>query len=96
MDTLQQPTWGHWFYNNSLFVAQVGFGLIGVGFSGGMLIAGQPAATYLPVMTAIFAYFMPSPVNHQISVQSPSGIPQLKQLLARNQTQASTSGANNV
>jgi hypothetical protein len=70
------------FYNNALFMSQCFFGVFGVGFSAAMLIIGRPPEVYLPVMTAILGWFMPSPLNHRL--EQPSGIPQIREILSRN------------
>ncbi len=69
------------FYNNALLLFQVLFGLIAVGFSAVMLATGHPAEVYLPVITGITSYFLPSPINHK--VEQPASIPQIRDLLSR-------------
>lgn len=54
------------FYNNSLFVAQICFGLFGLVFSAVMLGKGEPPAIYLPVLTGILGWFFPSPTNRNL------------------------------
>lgn len=54
------------FYNNSLFVAQICFGLFGLIFSAVMLGKGEPPAIYLPVLTGILGWFFPSPTNRNL------------------------------
>lgn len=58
------------FYNNSLFITQVGLSVFVIGFSAGMLIIGRPAEVYLPLITAIVGFFLPSPVNHKVDFPS--------------------------
>lgn len=72
------PTCALFFYNNSLFVAQIVFGLFGVSFSAAMLIRGNDPGIYLPVLTAILGWFFPSPLNHKF--ETPSNLQQAREL----------------
>jgi hypothetical protein len=53
-------------YNNSLFVAQICFGLFAMIFCVVMLGKGEPPAIYLPVLTGILGWFFPSPTNRNV------------------------------
>jgi hypothetical protein len=76
-----KPTIALFLYNNSLFVAQIIFGLFGVTFSAAMLIRGNDPGIYLPVLTAILGWFFPSPLNDKFD--TPSNIQQLRELFVR-------------
>lgn len=43
------------------FVVQAGVSFAGLALCGGMLAAGQDPAVYLPVATALVAYWLPAP-----------------------------------
>jgi hypothetical protein len=81
---IASPTsYNNFWYNNSLFMMQSLFSLIGVGFSAGMLITGHDSSVYLPIFTSLIFYWAPSPINHRIpDVGVPSGVPQLRELLS--------------
>jgi hypothetical protein len=76
----QQPSCRLFLYNNSLFVAQVVFGLFTLSFSAAMLSLKQSPAVYLPVMTAVLGWFFPSPLNGRFEAPGKS----IKDLLNRN------------
>lgn len=59
---------------SSLFAVQTMFSLIGVGFSVGMLVAGNDASIYLPILTGIIGYWVPSPGSNFKSKQSSNGV----------------------
>ena len=80
----QEPTdysLNKFLYNNALFIMQSLVSMFGLGFSAGMLIVGRDAATYLPILTSILFYWVPSPLNHK--VEQPSGIPQIREIISR-------------
>jgi hypothetical protein len=76
-----RPTVALFLYNNSLFVAQIVFGLFGVSFSAAMLIKGNDPGIYLPVLTAILGWFFPSPLNH--TFETPSNIQEARSIFNR-------------
>lgn len=51
--------------HNGLFLSQVFFSLVGVGFSIGMLIRGEDASIYLPIMTTIIGVWTPNPLSNK-------------------------------
>ena len=77
----QNPTCCFYLYNNSLFLAQVFFALIGLSFSAAMLLSGNDPSIYLPVMTAILGWWFPSPLNHKF--ETPSNIREARNILSR-------------
>ena len=48
---------------NGLFLSQVFFSLVGVGFSIGMLVKGEDASIYLPILTTIIGVWTPNPLS---------------------------------
>jgi hypothetical protein len=48
---------------NGLFLSQVFFSLVGTGFSIGMLIKGEDASIYLPILTTIIGVWTPNPLS---------------------------------
>jgi hypothetical protein len=71
---MTQPTIGQVHY---MLLAQIAFSVGGMIFSGAMLIRGEDASIYLPVMTGILGAWMPSPLqqfnkkNQQITGPTP-------------------------
>lgn len=49
--------------HNGLFLSQVFFSLVGVGFSIAMLVRGEDASIYLPIMTTIIGVWTPNPLS---------------------------------
>jgi hypothetical protein len=72
----------NFWYNNALFLFQAFFSMMTIGFSAGMLIAGKDPSIYLPVLTSVTAFWLPSPINHKVP-DMPSGIPQLQAVFTR-------------
>jgi hypothetical protein len=58
----------HFWHNNALFITQVMFGLLAFVFSASMLISGKDPGIYLPIMTGVLGYFLPSPINHKVVI----------------------------
>lgn len=59
---------------NGLFLSQVFFSLVGVGFSMAMLVRGEDASIYLPIMTTIIGVWTPNPLSSkQPSTQEIAG-----------------------
>lgn len=69
-------------YNNAIMLIQACISVFGLAFSATMLLTGNDAGIYLPVMTSIIFFWCPSPIGHKI--EQPSGIPQVRDLLSRN------------
>jgi len=73
---------------HGLFLSQLIFSLIGVGFSIGMLVDNKDPSIYLPILTSIVGVWTPSPMsrtNQQVALmQSNNNIPNINENQPRN------------
>ncbi len=68
--------------NNALFIMQSMVTVFGLAFSSSMLYMGQPVEVYLPILTSIVGWWMPSPMNNKMPSSSSSNI-QVRQIFRR-------------
>ena len=65
-------------YNNALFCIQVLFSAIMIAFSITMLYIGKDASVYLPVLTSIIGFWLPSPIqNTKQAANQPATLPEI-------------------
>lgn len=57
----------YFFYNNILMIIQALFSLIGIVFTGTMLVIGRDPSIYLPIMMGLIMTWIPSPLSHKIT-----------------------------